>query len=95
MARLGTPAGWNVLGARSSLGAVVLAVSACALAADLRVSLNGQWAACGGPRNDDYTAIITGERAWQTVTVPARKWPTDELNEAPAVWVAPSHGTTR
>ena len=50
------------------------------------IVLNGEWEACAGPLNDDYAAMFSRERRWQSVTVPARKWPTDELNDAPAVW---------
>jgi len=94
MVRIGIMAGRNVLWETGVLGVMVLGVSACA--ADLRVFLNGEWEACAGPLNDDYTAMISRERTWQPVTVPARKWPTDELNQAAAVWarrtmVLPDH----
>jgi hypothetical protein len=50
------------------------------------VDLNGEWDACEARQNDDYAAINSRARSWQPVTVPARNWPTDNLNQAPAVW---------
>ncbi len=76
----------SILWATGVMGVMVLGVSVCSRAADLRVSLNGEWEACAGHLNDDYTTMISRERTWQPVTVPARKWPTDELNKAAAVW---------
>lgn len=51
------------------------------------ILLNSEWQACADLLSDDYPAMISSGRTWQTVTVPARKWPTDALNEAAAVWV--------
>jgi len=50
------------------------------------IVLDGAWEACAGPLNDDYAAMLSGERMWQSVAVPSRQWPTDGLNDAPAVW---------